>query len=68
VIIESRKGTGGAASTAVRSMIGQCERSADDLSRAVERRRQGLDQAVKRLLEQARTTADLVKEPEDPDD
>lgn len=65
VIIESRKGTGGAAPAAVESMIGQCERKADDLAYAVEQRRQVLDQAKLQLLEQARLTAG---EAEDTDD
>jgi argininosuccinate lyase len=64
MIIESRKGTGGAAPAAVESMISQCEQKADDLAEAVQRRRQVLDQAELHLLEQARLT---VAEVEDTD-
>jgi argininosuccinate lyase len=56
-IIESRKGTGGAAPTAVESMIRRCEQKADDLAGAVQHRRQVLDEAEQRLLAQARLTA-----------
>jgi hypothetical protein len=64
MIIESRKGTGGAAPAAVESMISRCEQKADDLAEAVQRRRQVLDQAELHLLEQARLT---VAEVEDTD-
>jgi argininosuccinate lyase len=58
VIIESRKGTGGAAPAAVTSMIARCEQQADDLAAAVQRRRQLLEEAERRLLERARITAE----------
>jgi argininosuccinate lyase len=58
VFIESRKGTGGAAPAAVTSMIARCEQQADVLAAAVQRRRQLLDEAERRLLERARTTAE----------
>jgi argininosuccinate lyase len=60
-IIESRKGTGGAAPTAVESMIRRCEQMADDLAVAVQQRRQVLDEAEQRLLAQARLTAREVE-------
>ena len=65
VIIESRKATGGAAPTAVQSMIRQCEQNADGLGAAVARRRQGLVQAKQRLLEQATLTAHDVEDQDD---
>jgi argininosuccinate lyase len=65
VIIESRKGTGGAAPNAVESMIRQCERKADDLDAAVQQRRQTLEQAEQQLLEQARLTAARVEDTDD---
>jgi argininosuccinate lyase len=64
-IIESRKGTGGAAPTAVESMIGRCEQKADDLAAGVQRRRQVLDEAEHRLLDQARLTAREVEATDD---
>jgi len=57
-IIGSRKATGGAAASAVHSMISQCEQSADVLAHQVDSRRQLLVEAQKRLLAQARSTAD----------
>jgi argininosuccinate lyase len=65
VIIGSRKATGGAAPTAVRSMIRRCELSADELGGAVAQRRRGLVQAEERLLEQARLTAHDVEDQDD---
>jgi argininosuccinate lyase len=62
LIIESRKATGGAAPTAVESMISQCEKKADDLAEAVQQRRQVLDQAEQRLLAQAGLTAGEVED------
>jgi argininosuccinate lyase len=56
-IIETRVGIGGAAPSAVESMIVQCEQKADELLGAVELRRQQLDDAEDRLLEQARLVA-----------
>jgi argininosuccinate lyase len=56
-IVESRVGTGGAAPSAVQSMITHCEQTATALHGAVIERRQRLDQAEQRLLEQARRTA-----------
>jgi argininosuccinate lyase len=64
VIVESRKGTGGAAPTAVVSMIRGCEQRADDLAAAVQQRRQVLDEAERRLLERARLTAGEVEDPD----
>lgn len=61
-IIESRKGTGGAAPTAVESMISQCGLKSDDLAVAVQRRQQVLAQAKQQLLEQARNTAREVED------
>jgi argininosuccinate lyase len=63
VIIETRRGTGGAAPAAVESMLAQCEQKADDLRAAVETRRQVLDRAKRQLLEQARRTAEQEEEP-----
>jgi argininosuccinate lyase len=60
-IIESRKGTGGAAPAAVGSMIRQCEQKADDLTVAVQQRRQMVDEAERQLLAQARLTAREVE-------
>jgi hypothetical protein len=57
-IIGSRKATGGAAASAVHSMISQCEQSADVLAHQVDGRRQLLVEAQERLLAQARSTAD----------
>ncbi|RYP84495.1 argininosuccinate lyase [Nocardioides guangzhouensis] len=62
VIIESRKGTGGAAPKAVESMIRQCEHEADGLEAAVERRRQALDHAERQLIERAKLTAGHLEE------
>jgi argininosuccinate lyase len=61
VIIETRRGTGGAAPAAVESMLAQCEKKADELGSAVEHRRAGLDRTKRQLLEQAR----LIAEQED---
>lgn len=58
VIIESRRGTGGAAPGAVEPMLAQCEKSADDLRSAVEHRRVSLERAEGQLLQQARLTAE----------
>jgi argininosuccinate lyase len=58
VIIETRRGTGGAAPAAVESMLTQCEKKADDLRSAVEQRRTALDRTKRQLLEQARLTAE----------
>ncbi|MGH3506960.1 MAG: lyase family protein, partial [Nocardioidaceae bacterium] len=57
VIIETRRGTGGAAPAAVESMLAQCERKADDLASAVQARRGALEDTKRRLLERARLTA-----------
>jgi argininosuccinate lyase len=56
-IIATRIGIGGAAPSAVESMIVQCEQKADELLGAVELRRQQLNDAEDRLLEQARLIA-----------
>jgi argininosuccinate lyase len=58
VIIETRRGTGGAAPAAVGSMLAQCEKKADDLRSAVEQRRAALDRTKRQLLEQARLIAE----------
>lgn len=56
-IIETRRATGGAAPAAVASMIRQCQQQADELDAEVAQRRQTLDRAEQRLLEQARLVA-----------
>lgn len=55
-IVESRSGTGGAASSAVNSMITQCEAKARDLRDEIAERRGRLDRAEQLLLEQAHRT------------
>jgi argininosuccinate lyase len=62
MIIETRRGTGGAAPAAVESMLAQCEMKADDLRSAVEQRRAALDRTKRQLLEQARLTAEQEEE------
>ncbi len=62
LIIETRKGTGGAAPGAVESMITQCEQKTDELLAAVEQRRQTLEHAEQRLLERATLTVGEVEE------
>jgi argininosuccinate lyase len=62
VIIETRRGTGGAAPAAVESMLAQCERKADELRSAVELRRAALDRTKRELLEQARRIAEQEEE------
>ncbi len=61
-LIETRKATGGAAPSAVQSMITQCEQKAEELLAAVEERRRILDHAEQALLEQARHTAGYGKD------
>jgi hypothetical protein len=61
-IIETRRGTGGAAPAAVESMLARCEEKADDLRSAVEQRRAALDRTKRQLLEQARLTAEQEEE------
>jgi argininosuccinate lyase len=61
IIIESRAGTGGAAPSAVESMLSRCERKADDLGSAVKRRREALESSTRQLLEQARRMAEQVE-------
>jgi argininosuccinate lyase len=58
VIIETRRGEGGAAPAAVESMLAQCDEKADHLAAAVEQRRAVLDRTKRHLLEQARLTAE----------
>ncbi len=65
LIIETRKGTGGAAPAAVRSMIKQCEQKAHDLEALVDQRRAALDVAEQHLLEQARLTVEQVEDHHD---
>jgi argininosuccinate lyase len=60
-IIETRVGTGGAAPTAVASMIVQCEHQIGELASSVEHRRESLALAERRLLEQARIAAGLTE-------
>jgi hypothetical protein len=43
-------------------MLAQCERKADDLRSAVERRRAALDRTKRQLLDQARRTAEQEEE------
>ena len=57
-IVATRVGVGGAAPSAVRAMIAQCEKRADYLRRAIAERRQGLQQAERQLLEDAARTAE----------
>jgi len=61
-IIESRSGQGGAAPTAVESMVRRCEQQAEELDAAVRRRREALDRAQQELLERARRTAMELEE------
>jgi argininosuccinate lyase len=58
VIIETRRGTGGAAPAAVESMLAQCEKQADELGSAVGQRRAALDRTRRQLLERARRIAE----------
>jgi argininosuccinate lyase len=58
VIIETRRGEGGAAPAAVESMLARCDEKADHLAAAVEQRRAVLDRTKRHLLEQARLTAE----------
>jgi argininosuccinate lyase len=62
VIIETRRGTGGAAPAAVESMLAQCEKKADELRSAVEQRRAALDRTKRQLLKQARRIAEQEEE------
>jgi argininosuccinate lyase len=59
-IVATRVGVGGAAPSAVRAMIAQCEKRADYLRRAIAERRQRLQQAERQLLEDAARTAEGV--------
>jgi argininosuccinate lyase len=56
-IIESRHGIGGAASSAVLEMVGQCRERSARLAEAVEQRRSRLAVAEEHLLADARRTA-----------
>jgi argininosuccinate lyase len=62
VIIETRRGTGGAAPAAVESMLAQCEKKANELKSAVDQRRAALDRTKRQLLEQARRIAEQEEE------
>jgi argininosuccinate lyase len=57
-IVATRVGMGGAAPSAVRSMIDQCAVQADDLQRAIEERRHRLHLAERGLLAEAARTAE----------
>jgi len=57
-IVATRAGVGGAAPSAVRAMIAQCEERAADLRRAIAGRRQRLQQAERQLLGDATRTAE----------
>ena len=57
-IVATRVGVGGAAPSAVRAMIAQCEKRADYLRRAIAERRQGLRHAERQLLEDAARRAE----------
>jgi argininosuccinate lyase len=61
-IVESRVGTGGAASNAVESMIARCEENTNELHAAVAQRRQKLDRAELVLLDQARNIVGTQEE------
>jgi argininosuccinate lyase len=65
VIIETRKGTGGAAPKAVESMIAHCEQSTAELDAAVTKRRQPLENAEQQLIELARHTAGQMENADD---
>jgi argininosuccinate lyase len=52
-IVETRSGTGGAAPSAVKSMIAQCEAMADELHREIDGRRRSVERAEQLLLDQA---------------
>jgi argininosuccinate lyase len=58
VIVETRRGTGGAAPAAVEAMVAKCEQEADDLGSAVQDRRGALELAEEQLLQRARVTAE----------
>ncbi len=59
-IVDSRVGIGGAAPTAVETMITHCSEAAGALHAAVARRREGLEHAEQTLIAQARrTTGDV---------
>ena len=57
-IVATRVGVGGAAPSAVRAMITQCEKRADYLRGAIAARRQRLQHAERQLLEDAARTAE----------
>jgi argininosuccinate lyase len=56
-IVATRVGVGGAAPSAVRPMIAQCEQRAADIQRSIDERRQRLEQAERQLLADAAGTA-----------
>ena len=56
-IVATRVGVGGAAPSAVRAMIAQCEQRAADIQRSIDERRQRLEQAERQLLADAARTA-----------
>jgi argininosuccinate lyase len=58
VIIATRQATGGAAPTAIESMIAQCELETASMGSALRQRRESIDDSRRRLLEQARRTID----------
>jgi argininosuccinate lyase len=61
-IVESRSGTGGAASQAVQAMIAQCEATADGLRSEIDRRRQRVRHAEELLLDRAQRTLEPGEE------
>ena len=56
-IVATRVGVGGAAPSAVRAMIAQCEQRAADIQRSIDERRRRLEQAERQLLADAAGTA-----------
>jgi argininosuccinate lyase len=56
-IVATRVGVGGAAPSAVRPMIAQCEQRAADIQRSIDERRRRLEQAERQLLADAAGTA-----------
>ena len=62
-IVATRTATGGAAPSALATMITQCEQRADDLASAVGTRRAALDRATESLLERARAAVNETEEP-----
>jgi hypothetical protein len=55
--VATRVGVGGAAPSAVRPMIAQCEQRAADIQRSIDERRRRLELAERQLLADAAGTA-----------